>query len=156
MSLPKSNHNYKTNLYIENYTPIERVRDVQDANPCVVVSHPIVVNEVVRPNCVLNEQTLQAINTVIDGDLLTLGTFDNIPLPDSDVFLSVNGVETVPAPSAGAVATSAFFITDSTGSVVKTPGTYVVGDQFRWNQSQASMQIETTDNLVLSYEIAGP
>lgn len=153
MSLPKSNHNFKSNVFLENYTPDENLRPVHEIVPPVIISNPIIVEKTVKPNFVLYEQVLQAIDTVVDGDLITLNTFNKIPLVNSNIVLSVNGVEVVPENS---IATSAFYVTDSTGTIFRTPSTYQVGDQFHWNGSLAGMQIESTDHLVLLYEIAGP
>jgi len=92
-------------------------------------------------------------NTSNDGDVITPETFSFLPIANSDIYISVNGLQIYPANGSVEVATSAFYITDSTGTITRSKGTYQIYDIFKWNGSIANYQISGTDDIKIIYEI---
>lgn len=91
--------------------------------------------------------------TVTDGNIITLETFTFLPLQGADMWITVNGLTIYPANGASEVATSAFYITDSTGLKVRPNGDYSIGDIFRWNGSVANYQLDNNDKIKIIYEV---
>jgi hypothetical protein len=91
--------------------------------------------------------------TTANGDAITAETFSFQPLATSDMYITINGLSIFPANGITEVATSAFFITDQTGTIVRPKGTYQINDVFRWNGSVANYQIESDDEIKLIYEV---
>lgn len=153
--MAKSNHNYKQNIYLEGYVDNGDRPSRLVAPEGSIIPPPIIIPPAITPNSILVEQTLPTLDTFAVGDLISNNTFDNVPLPTGQVILTVNGVDLTPADGPSGVFTSAFYITDSTGSVVKPKGSYEVGDLFHWNGAAAGFELESAvDKLILIYEIA--
>lgn len=144
--------NYKQNRYTEGYVPAPE-RKVEVVNPDVVISNPIVVNETVTVKGINKVQILVPIATSANGDLFTSSTFELQPAAGSAAYITVNGRTTFPANGAAEVVNSAFYITDSTGTIIRTQGTYQVGDKFVWQGTVAGIEILADDEIKLIYEI---
>lgn len=150
-----SNHNYTENAYLEGYVDNGFRKSVNVSPPVVFPPVPTPTPATVITNSVIFEQSLPTLTTVHDGDLVSNDSFLNPPLPQGDVILTVNGVDLVPANGVSDIPNTAFYITNSTSTVVRTAGTYVVGDLLHWNGSTAGFQLEAgVDRLILIYEIA--
>jgi hypothetical protein len=143
---------YKQNRYTEGYVPAPE-RMVKQVEPDIVISNPIVVNEVVNVKGIIKVQLIIPLATHVNGDLITNQTFEFAPAPGSAAYITVNGRTTFPANGAAEVSSSAFYITDSTGAIVRTQGTYAIGDRFVWQGSIAGIEILADDEIKLIYEI---
>lgn len=91
--------------------------------------------------------------TVTDGNLMTLETFSFLPLTNAHMWVNINGLDIFPANGTSEVSTSAFYITDSTNTIVRPKGTYQIGDVFRWNGSVANYQLDGFDTMKIIYQI---
>lgn len=98
-------------------------------------------------------QAIVPIATSTDGNIFTDDTFLFQPAAKSIVRLKINNVEYFPANGDTEVSMSAVYITNSTGGTVRTQGTYEVGDKLRWNGSVTGIEILSTDEVKLIYEI---
>jgi hypothetical protein len=149
-----SNHEYVKNAYIEGYVDNGYRKPVHVGPPAVFPTPPL-PTPVITSDSVLTEQPIIALTTVNVGDLVSNSSFINVPLPQGDVILTVNGVDLTPANGSSDIPNTAFYITDSTGAIVRTAGNYQVGDLFHWNGATAGFQLEAgIDKLILIYEIA--
>lgn len=110
------------------------------------------VFEVAAENGFNKIQTVTPLVTAINGDPLTNDTFSSAPVPGTSLYMTLNGRQVFPANGASEVATSAFYITDSTGLIIRTQGTYQIGDKFLWNGSVAGTQIQVDDEVKIIYE----
>jgi hypothetical protein len=129
-------------------------RVVRAFNPDQPIIEEIIVVPPANGNGVLFVQyVVAAIATSANGDIITSETFSFLPVPKSDLWLTVNGLSIYPANGASEVSISAFYITDLTGTIVRPKGTYQIGDRFHWNGTIAKYQIETNDELKIIYEI---
>lgn len=144
--------NYKQNRYTEGYVPAPE-RKVEQVNPDIVISNPIVVEQTVTVKGINKVQKITPLPTFVNGDLLTNDTFEFAPAAGSAAYITVNGRTTFPANGAAEVVNSAFYITDSTGAIVRTQGTYQVGDKFVWQGTIAGIEILADDEVKLIYEI---
>lgn len=145
-------HTNKT--YKEGYVP-GKTREVTPVDfdplqgtPVDPIERPIIV----RTSGLIHWQDIVSTETFADGDYISDDSFDTDPLTGSYMSLTVNGQVYLPADGEAEVSESAFYVTDSTGTTVRTQGTFVSGDRFRWNGSVAGYQIETDDVLKISYE----
>lgn len=143
---------YTQNGYVEGYVPAPE-RTVEVVSPDIVISNPIIVNQIVSVKGINKVQTLIPVPTFADGDIFTNSTFDLEPAAGSAVYVTINGRTTYPANGASELATTAFYITDSTGTIIRTQGTFQVGDRFRWQASIAGIEILSDDEIKLIYEV---
>lgn len=144
--------NYNQDRFVEGYVPADP-RPVTVVSNDEVISFPIVVNQISYPIGINQVQKLSVLSTALDGDLISNDTFDGIPLAGTQIFLVVDGEVLVPADGASEVATSQFYVTDYTGAIIRTQGTFEVGDVFRWNGSVAGFQLEPDDTINVIYQI---
>jgi hypothetical protein len=130
------------------------IKDIKPYNPN---NRPIEEIVIIPPSSsgggILFVQPISSVNnTSLDGDLITSETFSFLPLPDSDMWITINGVAAYPANGSSEISTSLFYITDSTNSIVRPKGTYQIGDIFHWNGSLA-YELESDDEIKIIYEI---
>lgn len=140
-------HNNRYFGYVEGYVdgcerPITPFDPTQSINPAAQ-----------EPNRLCVQQLNVTSATTIDGSIITTDSFDFIPISGSHLYLTVNGLIIYPADGSIEVPTSAFYVTNSTGSVIRKKGTYQVNDVFRWNGSVAHYQLDTSDDIKLTYII---
>jgi hypothetical protein len=139
--------------YVEGYVP-ETTRIIKPLTFDPLCNEdPIVRPIVVRGSGQLRWQEISSLVTTSDGDFISVDTFDINPVSGSGMSLTVNGQVYEPADGVTELSESAFYVTDSTGTIVRSPGTFVSGDRFRWNGSVAGYQIALDDVLKISYEI---
>lgn len=99
-------------------------------------------------------QYVQNVNaTTADGDLFISDTFSFLPVTECDIWITVNGLSIYPANGSSEASVSAFYITDSTGTIVRPKGQHLIGDLFHWNGSIANYQIEADDEIKIIYEV---
>lgn len=142
----------KNTTYKEGYTPA-RTREVTPAEFEQLPADPIERPIVIRTSGLLRWQDVVAIGTLNDGDYITDDTFDSDPIAGSALCLTVNGQTYVSANGSAQVAESSFYVTNSTGTIVRSHGSYSSGDRFRWNGSVAGYELEDTDILKIAYEV---
>ena len=130
-------------------------RDVKPFNPNnLPPTEEIIIVPPSGTGGILFVQYLQTVNaTSADGDLFTTETFSFLPFTKGDMWISINGLAVYPANGATEQGISAFYITDSTNTIVRPKGTYQIGDLFHWNGSIANYQIEVDDDVKIIYEI---
>jgi len=130
-------------------------RDIKPFNPNQQVIEEIIIVPPAGGNGgILFVQYVTSVNaTFSDGDFITSDSFAFVPVTKSDMWITVNGLPIYPANGVTEVSTSAFYVTDSTGSIIRPKGTYQVGDMFKWNGSIANYQIETDDEIKIVYEV---
>jgi hypothetical protein len=138
--------------FIEGYVDSgERVIEPFNPAPCNIEEIIIIPPS---KGGVLFVQYVSSINvTTADGDILTPETFSFEPLATSDIYITINGLCVFPANGSSEVSISAFYITDTTNTIVRTQGTYKIGDVLHWNGSVANYEIEANDQLKIIYEI---
>jgi len=140
--------------YQEGYTDYKYVQTPKEnLSPIEVIIEPIQPQFPVQGTGKLVFQTVTPLNTINNGDLFTNQTFLYQPLTSSYIFLAVNGMALFPANGQSQVAIQAWYATDSTGTIIRSQGTFQIGDLFHWTGSIAGWQIETTDNVQLIYQI---
>lgn len=145
-------HNYKQNRYTEGYVPGgERI--VKEIAPDIVNSYPIIYNQIIRAKGVNQVQKIALLNTNTDGDLASNDTFWRQPLAGSHVFIHVNGLIVTPANGASEVATSGCYFTDPFNTIVRTQGTFQVGDKLHWNGTVAGIELTDDDHADIIYQI---
>ena len=139
--------------YVEGYVDGGE-REIKPFNPNQqVIEEIIIVPPATGNGGILYVQYLQTVNiTSSDGDLMTPETFSFLPFTNSDVWITINGLTVYPANGASDVPT-AFYITDSTGAIIRPKGTYAIGDLFHWNGSVAQYQLESDDEIKIIYEV---
>lgn len=145
-------HKYQKNQYVQGYVPGEEIRDVQKVEGDIIISNPIVVEEVVRPRGINYIQRLVPLDTLADGDLASLNVLDKAPIPGTNLIIALNGRVVVPADGPGDVAVSAAWIESPTG-IVRAHGAAQIGDLVKWNGSIAGVEVLSTDELILIYEV---
>jgi len=139
--------------YVEGYVDGgERV--VRPYNPNVQVIEEIIIVPPSSGGGLLYVQyVLNANNTSADGDLITSETFSFAPVATANIYITVNGVSIYPANGSTEAATSAFYITDQTGSIIRPKGTYQINDKFHWNGSVAQYELESDDQIKIIYQV---
>jgi hypothetical protein len=129
-------------------------RDVKPFDPNNYVIEEIIIPPPSGTGGILYVQYVQSVNvTIADGDIFTPETFSFAPLNTSDMYITINGVALYPANGQPELATSAFYVTDSTGNIIRPKGAYQINDVFRWNGSIANWQMEVDDEIKIIYEI---
>ena len=117
---------------------------------------PIVEEVIVQEFPVLTASKLIVQNltpnvTASDGDLLSNSSFTMAPMASSYIYITVNGVAVYAANGASEQAIKSFYVTDSTDTIVRPQGSFIIGDIFHWNGSVAGYEIDTTDRIKLIY-----
>lgn len=129
-------------------------RDIKPFNPNQEVIDEIIIVPAAAGGGILFVQYVPTANlTSADGDLIFPDSFAFAPITKTDMWITINGSSIYPANGVSEVATSAFYITDSTGLITRPKGTYQIGDLFHWNGSVAGYEIETDDEIKIVYEV---
>jgi len=139
--------------YVEGYVDTG-TREIKPFDPCTTVVEEIII---VPPaggggGLLYVQYITTAYVTNVDGDIMTPETFSFAPLA-GHVYITLNGLPIYPANGASEVATSAFYITNSAGTIVRPKGSYIITDVLRWNGSVAGYQIESDDEIKLIYQV---
>jgi hypothetical protein len=153
----KSNHNYKSNVYLEGYVDNGVRISVPVSPEGAIIPPQIPPIPIIKVPSILTQQYISVLDTHSVGDLVSNDSFTSVPILNSQLILVVNGVDLLPANGSADVPNAAFYITDSTNSIVRTTGSYVVGDKFHWNGVAAGFELEAVvDTAILIYEITAP
>ena len=91
-----------------------------------------------------SNRNMVASTTINDGDLACNTAILDMPFPDSDITVFVNGVEVN-------VDTSCYFANPLFPTVPKLIGTAESGDKLYWNGSVAGFQLQVTDKVTFLY-----
>lgn len=150
-------HNNKKNCntsgYVEGYVDGGE-RLIQPFDPKNFTIEEIVIVAPGGNGGVLFVQYVTTVNvTTSDGNIITSETFSFAPKTQSDMFITINGAVIYPANGAAELSISAFYVTDSTGTIIRPKGTYQINDVFRWNGSVAGWQLEADDEIKIVYEV---
>lgn len=140
--------------YVEGYVDGGE-RDIKPFNPNQQPIQEIIIVPPASGNGgILFVQYVQTVNTTsIDGSVITPETFSFLPFSQSDIWITINGLSIYPANGISDVATSAFYVTDNTGTIFRTKGTYQINDVLRWNGSVANYGLDSSDEVKIIYEI---
>lgn len=146
-------HRYKKDGFVAGYVPGETIRPITQELGDIVISNPIVVEQVIRTKGTNYIQTLTPIDTTSDGDLATLDAIDKAPVPNTNVLIVLNGRLIIPADGPGGLSTAAAWFESTDGLTIRAFGTVQIGDKLKWNGSYSGIEILSTDELILIYEV---
>lgn len=140
--------------YVEGYVDGgERVVRPYDPN-VQIIEEIIIVPPSSGSGGLLYVQYITSLNnTSVDGDLITSETFSFTPVATGNIYITVNGVSIYPANGSAEASSSAFYITDQTGTIIRPKGTYQINDKFHWNGSIAQYEIEYDDSIKIIYQV---
>lgn len=155
MASNKKSFNYKQGGYTEGYVPGgERViKTVEPDLVPVPVPVPVPTPGGSTKGGLTQVQKITPLNTTADGDLASNDSFLGQPLAGSHVMVDVNGLLVVPANGPAEQLTAACYFTDPTGSIVRVQGEFQIGDKLHWNGTMAGIELQTTDNINVIYQI---
>lgn len=146
-------HKYKNNEYVEGYVPGAEIRIVQETTADIIISNPIINEQVIRPRGTNYIQRLTPINTLVTGDPASLNVVDKAPIPTTNVLIALNGRVIVPADGPGDLTVAAAWFESPDGSVVRAHGAVQLGDKLKWNGPYSGIEVLDTDELILVYEV---
>lgn len=146
-------HKYTKNQYVEGYVPDGRIRDVAKTTGDIIISTPIVVEEIVRVSGTNYIQTLVSRDTTFVGDYASMSPINKSPIPKTNIIISLNGRVIVPADGVTQTTTSAAWFTSPDGLVVRKHGEVQLGDFLKWNSDGAGTEIYSSDELIIIYEV---
>lgn len=145
-------HKYKSNEYIEGYVPGKQIREVVELEGDIVISNPIIVNQVVRPQGVQIIQNLQSQVTTTNGDFASDDQVYRIPTPGTYFIIILNGRVIQPAKDVSEISTAAAYFVSPEGAL-RPQGEIEIGDKLKWNGANAGVQIQADDELLIIYEV---
>ena len=146
-------HRYKNNEYVEGYVPGGEHRTVNTRTGDIIISNPIIIEEIIKPKGTNYIQRLIPVDTVADGDQASFSLVDKAPIPDTNVIIALNGRVVVPADGPGDILGAAAWFESPDGSIVRAHGAVQAGDKLIWNGSCAGTEIFSTDELIIIYEV---
>ena len=151
--LRNKRHRYQNNAYVEGYVPGQEIRIVEQTTGDIIISNPIINQQVIKPKGTNYIQRLIPVDTTVDGDSASLNVVDKSPIPSTNVLIALNGRVVVPADGPGDLSVAAAWFESPDGSTVRAHGAVQLGDILKWNGSCAGVEILSTDELILVYEI---
>lgn len=146
-------HKYKNNEYVEGYVPGSEYRKVREQIGDIIISNPIVTEHIIKAKGTNYIQRLTPIDTTGDGQPASLNLVDKAPIPNTNVIIALNGRVIVPADGPGEITTAAAWFESPDGSVVRAHRSVQVGDKLIWNGSCAGVEVLSTDELIIIYEV---
>jgi len=145
-------HRYKSNEYVEGYVPGSATRPIRAVLGDIIISNPIITEQVIKAQGTNYIQRLTPIETTGDGQPATLDLVDKAPIPDTSVIIALNGRVVVPGDGPGDTSTAAAWF-ESPGGTVRAHGAVQAGDKLIWNGSCAGVEVLPTDELIIIYEV---
>lgn len=146
-------HKYLQNRYVEGYVPGDEIRPVNKVTGDIIISNPIVVENVVRPKGVQFIQNLIPTATSADGDYASMDQISNPPMPGTYIVVVLNGRVMKPAVDAADTAEAGCYFVSSDGLTIRNQGEVQIGDRLKWIGTNSGTEIEIDDELLLIYEI---
>jgi hypothetical protein len=146
-------HKYKNNQFVEGYVPGGEITKVEQTTGDIIISNPIITEQVIKPKGTNYIQRLIPVDTTADGDLASLNVVDKAPVTSTNVLIALNGRVIVPADGPSDLSVAGAWFESPDGTVIRAHGAVQLGDKLKWNGSCSGVEVFSTDELILLYEV---